>query len=117
MDRAWCTHFDITLYIHEAFRQLIRAIVYISQKKIRTSIRLMKKGLFEISTLKNFLGDTPLWKASPKGFNFTDLCNNWFSFYAFLIKKKRSKATRKCRIGGIKKCLNNLVSKYRPWVC
>lgn len=59
MDRAWCTHFDITLYIHEAFRQLIRAIAYISHKKIRTSIRLMKKGLFEISTLKNFLGDTP----------------------------------------------------------
>lgn len=56
-------------------------------------------------------------KASPKGFNFTDLCNNWFSFYTLLTKKKRSKATRKCRIGGIKKCLNNQVSKYRPWVC
>ena len=31
-----------------------------------------------------------------------------------VIKKKRPKTTRKRRISGIKKCLNNQVSEYRP---
>ena len=31
-----------------------------------------------------------------------------------VIKKKRPKTTRERRISGIKKCLNNQVSEYRP---
>ena len=56
-------------------------------------------------------------KTSPKEFNFTDLHNNWFSFYTFVIKTKSANTTRERRISEIKKCLNNQVSEYRPRVC
>ena len=45
-------------------------------------------------------------KTSPNGFNFTNLNDR--------NKKKRPKTTRERRISGIKKCLNNQVSEYRP---
>ena len=56
-------------------------------------------------------------KTSPKEFKFTDLYNNWFCFYTLVIKTKSANTTRKRRITGIKKYLNNQVSEYRPWVC
>ena len=54
-----------------------------------------------------------LRKTSRKGFDFTDLCNNLFSFYTFLVKKKRPKATKERRISAVKKYLKNQVSEYR----
>ena len=33
-------------------------------------------------------------KRSSKGFDFTDLYNNWFSFNTLVIKKKRLKTTK-----------------------
>ena len=56
-------------------------------------------------------------KTSSKEFNFTDPYNNWFSFYTFVIKTKSANTIREQRISGIKKCLNNQVLEYRPWVC